>query len=37
MGVELSYGSHDLEPLGQASRRRIYVVAYEPAATRRTR
>jgi SAM-dependent methyltransferase len=37
MVVELSYGSHDLEPLGRASRRRIYVVAYEPATTRRTR
>jgi SAM-dependent methyltransferase len=37
MVVELSYGSHDLEPLGRASRRRIYVVAYESAATRRTR
>lgn len=32
MVVELSYGSHDLEPLGQESGRRIYVVAYEPAA-----
>jgi SAM-dependent methyltransferase len=31
MVVELSYGSHDLEPLGQESERRIYVVAYEPA------
>lgn len=29
MVVELSYGSHDLEPLGLASGRRIYVVAYE--------
>ena len=37
MVVELSYGSHDLEPLGRASRRRIYVVAYEPATTRRKR
>jgi SAM-dependent methyltransferase len=37
MVVDLSYGSHDLEPLGRASRRRIYVVAYEPATTRRTR
>jgi SAM-dependent methyltransferase len=37
MVVELSYGSHDLDPLGRASRRRIYVVAYEPAATRRMR
>lgn len=32
MVVELSYGSHDLEPLGQESGRRIYVVAYEFAA-----
>ena len=32
MVVELSYGSHDLEPLGRESRRRIYVVAYEFAA-----
>ncbi|MEX0625277.1 MAG: methyltransferase [Chloroflexota bacterium] len=32
MVVELSYGSHDLEPLGDESARRIYVVAYEPAA-----
>ncbi len=31
MVVELSYGSHDLEPLGDGSGRRIYVVAYEPA------
>ena len=31
MVVELSYGSHDLEPLGRASERRIYVVAFEPA------
>jgi SAM-dependent methyltransferase len=30
MVVELSYGSHDLEPLGRASGRRIYVVVYEP-------
>jgi len=37
MVVELSYGSHDLDPLGRASRRRIYVVAYEPVATRRKR
>ena len=37
MVVELTYGSHDLEPLGRASRRRIYVVAYEPATTRRMR
>lgn len=29
MVVELSYGSHDLEPLGLESGRRIYVVAYE--------
>jgi SAM-dependent methyltransferase len=29
MVVELSYGSHDLEPLGRESVRRIYVVAYE--------
>lgn len=34
MVVELSYGSHDLEPLGRASGRRILVVAYEPAAAR---
>jgi SAM-dependent methyltransferase len=33
MVVELSYGSHDLEPLGRESGRRIYVVAYEFAAT----
>ncbi len=32
MVVELSYGSHDLEPLGGDSGRRIYVVAYESAA-----
>lgn len=29
MVVELSYGSHHLEPLGQESGRRIFVVAYE--------
>jgi hypothetical protein len=34
MVVELSYGSHDLEPLGRKSGRRIFVVAYEPAAAR---
>jgi SAM-dependent methyltransferase len=34
MVVELSYGSHDLEPLGRGSGRRIFVVAYEPAAAR---
>jgi SAM-dependent methyltransferase len=34
MVVELSYGSHDLEPLGRESGRRIFVVAYEPAAAR---
>jgi SAM-dependent methyltransferase len=34
MVVELSYGSHDLEPLGRESGRRIVVVAYEPAAAR---
>jgi SAM-dependent methyltransferase len=33
MVVELSYGSHDLEPLGRESGRRILVVAYEPATT----
>ncbi|MGZ6256073.1 MAG: class I SAM-dependent methyltransferase [Candidatus Limnocylindria bacterium] len=33
MVVELSYGSHDLEPLGRESERRIYVVAYAPATT----
>lgn len=33
MVVELSYGSHDLEPLGQESGRRIFVVVYEPATT----
>ncbi|MDP9468888.1 MAG: class I SAM-dependent methyltransferase [Chloroflexota bacterium] len=32
MVVELSYGSHDLEPLGRESGRRIFVVRYEPAA-----
>ena len=32
MVVELSYGSHDLEPLGRESGRRIYVVMYEPTA-----
>ena len=31
MVVELRYGSHDLEPLGPESGRRIYVVMYEPA------
>ena len=31
MVVELSYGSHDLDPLGRTSERRIFVVAYEPA------
>ena len=31
MVVELSYGSHDLDPLGPTSERRIFVVAYEPA------
>jgi SAM-dependent methyltransferase len=34
MVVELSYGSHDLEPLARESGRRIFVVAYEPAAAR---
>jgi SAM-dependent methyltransferase len=34
MVVELSYGSHDLEPLGRESGRRIIVVVYEPAAAR---
>lgn len=34
MVVELSYGSHDLEPLGRESGRRIVVVRYEPAASR---
>jgi len=29
MVVELSYGSHDLEPLGPESERRIFVVRYE--------
>ena len=33
MVVELSYGSHDLEPLGRESGRRIFVVAYELART----
>jgi SAM-dependent methyltransferase len=33
MVVELSYGSHDLEPLGRESERRIVVVRYEPAAS----
>jgi SAM-dependent methyltransferase len=33
MVVELSYGSHDLEPLGRESGRRIFVVVYEPATT----
>lgn len=33
MTVEMSYGSHDLEPLGRASERRIFVVAYEPATS----
>ena len=33
MVVELSYGSHDLEPLGRESGRRILVVRYEPAAS----
>jgi SAM-dependent methyltransferase len=32
MVVELSYGSHDLEPLGRESGRRIFVVMYKPAA-----
>ncbi len=32
MVVELSYGSHDLEPLGRESERRIFVVMYKPAA-----
>lgn len=32
MVVEVSYGSHDLEPLGRESGRRIVVVRYEPAA-----
>jgi SAM-dependent methyltransferase len=31
MVVELSYGSHDLEPLGRESGRRIFVVAYTHA------
>lgn len=34
MVVESSYGSHDLEPLGRESGRRIVVVAYEPATAR---
>ena len=34
MVVELSYGSHDLKPLGRESGRRIVVVRYEPAASR---
>jgi SAM-dependent methyltransferase len=33
MVVELSYGSHDLEPLGRESGRRILVVAYAPGTT----
>jgi hypothetical protein len=33
MVVEVSYGSHDLEPLGRESGRRIFVVAYEPATS----
>lgn len=33
MVVELSYGSHDLEPLGRESGRRIVVVRFEPAAS----
>jgi SAM-dependent methyltransferase len=33
MVVEVSYGSHDLEPLRRQSGRRIFVVAYEPAAS----
>lgn len=37
MVVELSYGSHDLEPLGGDSERRIYVVAYESRRPRRMR
>ena len=31
MMIELSYGSHDLEPLDRESGRRIYVVMYEAA------
>jgi hypothetical protein len=31
MVVEVSYGSHDLEPLDRESGRRIYVVMYEAA------
>lgn len=37
MVVELSYGSHDLEPLGRESGRRIFVVRYETKAARRKR
>jgi SAM-dependent methyltransferase len=33
MVVELSYGSHDLEPLGRESGRRIVVVRYVPMAS----
>ena len=33
MVVEVSYGSHDLEPLGRESVRRIVVVRYVPAAS----
>ena len=33
MVVELSYGSHDLEPLGRESGRRIVVVRYVPVAS----
>jgi hypothetical protein len=33
MVVELSYGSHDLEPLARVSERRIFVVAYEPTTS----
>lgn len=36
MVVELRYGSHDLEPLGPESGRRIYVVMYEPAKAGRS-
>lgn len=32
MVIELSFGSHDLEPLGRESGRRIVVVSYKPAA-----
>lgn len=35
MVVELSYGSHDLEPLDRESGRRIFVVVYVPAAAPR--